>query len=178
MANDVDDDDIALFRRELGDVEPLRHDKAVVFPPRPPAVPRQTLADQRRVLIESLEDSFDPCDMETGEELLYARPGMQHATMRKLRRGHYSVGAELDLHGMTVPVAKAALAEFLRQCRVNDVRCVRIIHGKGNNSFQQRPVLKGKLASWLQRRDEVLAYVSARPVDGGTGAVYVLLKRA
>ena len=100
---------------------------------------------------------------------------MQHNTLKKLRRGHYSINAELDLHGLFVVEAKQALANFLYQCHQHDFRCIRIIHGKGNRSYQNKPVLKQKLSNWLRLRNDVLAYTPARLNDGGTGAIYVLL---
>ena len=128
------------------------------------------------MLRELLQDHLDPAELETGEELSFLRPGLQQKLLRKLRRGQFSVAAELDLHGMTANEAYAAVGEFLKRARTRNARCVRIIHGKGNGSLHKLPVLKAKIGGWLRRRDEVLAYCSARPVDGGTGAVYVLLK--
>jgi DNA-nicking Smr family endonuclease len=123
-----------------------------------------------------LSDALDPAELETGEELLYCRPGMQHNVMRKLRRGQYSVEAELDLHGMRVAEARQVLSDFLRHSLDSGIKTIRIIHGKGNGSLNKQPVLKGKVNHWLRQRVEVLAFCSARPVDGGTGAIYVLLK--
>jgi DNA-nicking Smr family endonuclease len=171
-----EDEDSALFRRQVSGVRPLVHHGVVPPRRRPPPVPRQTLADEAQVLRDMLSDDYDPAELETGDEVLYARPGLQHGLLRKLRRGQYSVRAELDLHGMTVALAHQVLAEFLTDCLRTDIRCVRIIHGKGRGSPQRQPVLKAKVGAWLRQRDEVLAFCSARPVDGGTGALYVLLK--
>jgi DNA-nicking Smr family endonuclease len=107
----------------------------------------------------------------------YARPGLQRTVMRRLRRGDYRIGAELDLHGMTADAARGELARFLREAIGRELRCVRIIHGKGLGSEGRGPVLKPRVARWLRQRDDVLAYCSARPADGGTGALYVLLRR-
>jgi DNA-nicking Smr family endonuclease len=107
---------------------------------------------------------------------MYGRPGLQRRILRRLRRGHYSLAAELDLHGMTVPVARVALQAFLQECRRRDLRCVRIIHGKGRRSSNEGPVLKVKVDRWLRQREDVLAFCSAQPADGGTGAIYVLLR--
>ena len=166
-----------LFRHATRRVTPLKHDKAVHPRKRPSPVPRQTHLEQQRVIRDMLSDNFEPVDIETGEELLFSRKGLQHGLIRKLRRGQFTVQAELDLHGLTVDEARLALAEFLVDIRAAGVRCVRIIHGKGYGSRHKLPVLKNKLNGWLQQRDEVLAFCSARQVDGGTGAVYVLLKR-
>jgi DNA-nicking Smr family endonuclease len=175
--NPPDHDDLELFRSAVAEVRPLAQDK--IEPPvrRARPIPRQTLADEEQVLRDMLSDEFDPADVETGEHLLFSRPGVQHRTLRKLRRGQFSVSAELDLHGMNVPMARQALAQFLLHSRGHNQCCVRIIHGKGNRSAHRGPVLKNMVNKWLQQRDEVLAYCSALPVDGGTGAVYVLLKR-
>lgn len=166
-----------LFRTAVGPVKPVRQDKVGPDRTQPPPEPLQTRMDEQQVLRDLLSEGYDPVDLETGEELHYARPGLQHSLLRRLRRGHFSVGAALDLHGMTVAMARQALSEFLRDARRNGTRCVRIVHGKGKGSRLGQPVLKRKLNLWLRQRDQVLAFCSARPVDGGTGAVYVLLKR-
>lgn len=173
----VSDEDSALFRRAVGKITRLRDDR--VNPPRKkvPPVPKQLRRDERQVLVDMLSDSINPMEVESGEELIFHRAGVQHGVLRKLRRGQFSIDAELDMHGMTSQVARLALAEFLRSCRLTHARCVRIIHGKGLGSAQGRPVLKNKVNHWLQQRDDVLAFCSARAVDGGTGAIYVLLKK-
>ena len=111
----------------------------------------------------------------TGEELVFAREGVQSGVLRKLRRGQYRVQAEIDLHGLTVPEAKEELRTFLAHALERHIRCVRVVHGKGLRSGHRGPVLKGAVSSVLRRVGPVLAYVSARQVDGGTGALYVLL---
>lgn len=170
-------EDIALFRAHVGNVRRLERLRAEPRLRRPAPVPRQTMADERQVMEDMFSDEYHPCAHETGEELYFARPGLQHKLLRKLRRGQYRVGAELDLHGMTVQVARQALVEFLQHCRECDRRCVRIIHGKGNGSRNRGPVIKTMVNRWLRQRDEILAFCSTPPHDGGTGAVYVLLKR-
>jgi DNA-nicking Smr family endonuclease len=174
---DIDPEDQALFRQAMADVRRLSGAREHPEKPRPPPEPRQTEADEARVLVDMLSDDFDPIDEATGEELLFARIGIQKQVLRKLRQGKFALEAELDLHGLRVTEARQRLILFLNQCRDRGLRCVRIIHGKGLGSQQKQPVLKGKTSHWLQQRDEVLAFCSARPVDGGTGAVYVLLKR-
>lgn len=173
----LDSEDRDLFRQTVGAVEPLRDDRIEPGARRPAPVPRFSLADERQVLDDMLSDYFEPADLETGEELYYRREGVQQAVLRKLRRGLFQVGAVLDLHGMTVAAAKEALGAFLQRTRRERLHCVRIIHGKGNRSRHRGPVLKQKINHWLRQRDEVLAFCSARAADGGTGAVYVLLRR-
>jgi DNA-nicking Smr family endonuclease len=97
--------------------------------------------------------------------------------MRKLARGNFSVQDEIDLHGMTVPEAKEALHDFIGECESRGYTCVRIVHGKGLGSGNRGPVLKGKVNKWLRQWNAVLAFVSTRQIDGGTGAVYVLLRK-
>lgn len=172
----VDDADRNLFRETIGKVRPVSHDKVLIAPTRPTPRPKQRERDEQQVLVDSLSDECDPEHWETSDELLYARADLPRRTLAKLRRGQFSLAGGLDLHGMTVVVARQALNEFLHHCRLHDWRCIRIVHGKGNRSRQGRPVLKNKVAHWLRQYDEVLAYCSARAADGGTGAVYVLLK--
>jgi len=166
-----------IFREAVGPVKRLRQERAELSRRRPPPRPAKRLEDERQVLRDLLSDHYDPADLETGEELLFARPGIQRTLLRKLRRGQFAILAELDLHGMTVPTARVALQRFLHDCRDSGVHCVRIIHGKGRGSPNRQPVLKIRLNAWLRQWDDVLAFCSARPADGGSGALYVLLKR-
>ncbi len=170
-------EDAQLFREQVGRVRRVIDDRAA--PVKRPISPRPRFKelDEKQVLVDLLSEQFEPAEMATGEELLYIRPGLQHKTLRKLRRGMYSMEAELDLHGMTVSIARQAVADFLYECKRRNIQCPRIIHGKGLGSRHRGPVLKRKLGGWLRQRNEVLAYCSARAYDGGTGAVYVLLKR-
>jgi DNA-nicking Smr family endonuclease len=173
----VSPEDRALFRHAVGSVKPLQHDR-VDYTKKPPApIPRSTLADEQQVLEDMVSNYFEPAELDTGEEIYHCRDGMPNTTLRKLRRGQFRVGAVLDLHGMSVDTARHALVGFLQSSRRDNITCVRIIHGKGNRSRHKGPVLKHKANVWLRQRDDVLAFCSARPVDGGTGAIYVLLKR-
>lgn len=174
----VSDDDIALFRDAVGSVAQL--DKGKRRRPwrrQPSARPAMREADEQAVIGELL-DTPPPDDIETGDDLFHRREGVQLSVMRKLRRGQYRCQAEIDLHGMVVDVARHCLAVFLRDALDHDYRCIRVVHGKGLRSGNRGPVLKVKVAGWLRQRDEVLAYCSAREHDGGTGAVYVLLRRS
>jgi DNA-nicking Smr family endonuclease len=113
----------------------------------------------------------------TGDELSYRRPHISEQVLIKLRRGHFAVDAETDLHGLNAAQAKDLLREFIADALTHHFSCVRVIHGKGRGSGPRGPVLKHLVNHWLQRSDAVLAFGSARAVDGGSGAVYVLLKR-
>ncbi|MEF3193318.1 MAG: Smr/MutS family protein [Halothiobacillaceae bacterium] len=175
----MNEDDIRLFHEAIGalsgEVRLLRHDRVTCRPPRPSTRPRQRDLDEETILRDMLSD-YDPGELEHGEVLLYRRDGVSHQVLRKLRRGQYSVGAVLDLHGHTVDEARTALTRFLNQHRGHPYRCVRIIHGKGYHSPTGQGKLKRLLNRWLPQREDVLAFCSARPMDGGTGALYVLLK--
>lgn len=169
--------DAQLFREAVRGVRPLRQAPALPPPPKPRPVARFTRADRLAVLDESLTLTADDPDLEGGEVTSYARAGVRSSVLRKLRRGQYRTQAELDLHGLTARDAKAALREFLADALARGLSCVRIIHGKGLNSGPRGPVLRSTVSGFLQRSSKVLAFVSARSADGGTGAVYVLLSR-
>ena len=166
------------FRQAIQDVEPLPAPRRVKLSSTPvPPVPEQTRRDERAALEESLAGprSIDDA-IDSGEELVFLREGLSPLVLRKLRRGHWVVQDELDLHGMNRVQAAHGVAEFLRHCRARHLRCVRIVHGKGLGSRNREPVLKGKLRKWLALRDEVLAFCQAPAAHGGAGAVLVLLK--
>ena len=171
-------DGAMLFRRAVADAVPLPpSDRAEVSRPRPKPIAHQRRADEQRVLVDALSDPWDwEAAVSTGEELFFSRPGVPTAAIRKLRRGGWVIKGELDLHGHTADEARVALAAFLNRCMKDDRRCVRIIHGKGHGSKNRLPVLKNKVRHWLMQREDVLAFCQARTVDGGAGAVIVLLK--
>lgn len=165
-----------LFRDSVGEVRPVTDDRDASRPAPPPPVPSFSMQDEAVVVSELLLYGPEQLDVECGEELLWSKSGIRPRTLRRLRQGRYSVAAELDLHGMRSEAAQAAIMDFIGLALERQHTCVRIIHGKGLRSRIQ-PKLKILTAKLLRRLPEVLAYSSARPVDGGTGAVYVLLKR-
>jgi len=173
----VADEDAELFRAAVRDVKPLLRDRRAPQKKQAPARARFARADTKAVLLESLEGPIDDSSIGGGDELVFRRAGVQPAVVRNLRRGLYRVEAEFDLHGLNVVQAKAALAAFIANALDRDIRCVRIVHGKGLRSGPRGPVLKSVVSNLLQRIVTVVAFVSARPVDGGTGALYVLLSR-
>jgi DNA-nicking Smr family endonuclease len=171
-------DGVMLFRRAVADATPLPpHNRAALLKQRPRPLARQRQRDEQQVLVDALSDPWDwDAAVATGEELTFARPGVPAAALRKLRRGGWVTKAELDLHGHSGDEARVALAAFLNRCMREERRCVRIIHGKGHGSKNRLPVLKNKVRHWLMQREDVLAFCQARTVDGGAGAVVVLLK--
>ena len=128
------------------------------------------------VMAELMLEPMYPEDFESGDTLSYRGEGIQDSVWKKLRRGQFSLQAECDLHGLNRDDARLEIVRFLAHCADHRYRCVRIIHGKGNGSPNSGPVIKRALDSWLRKRRDVLAFCSARAHDGGTGAVYVLLR--
>ncbi|KAA3627280.1 MAG: DNA mismatch repair protein MutS [Proteobacteria bacterium] len=174
---DIDDDERELFRSKLRDARPLRHNKVMLRPPPPTAEPRQTLLDEAAVVEDLRRAPLDLVEHRTGEESVYACTGIDRMTLRRLRRGQFSIEAHLDLHGMSKQQASSELAHFLNQNQQLGRRCVRVVHGKGNRSPGREPVLRGMVVRRLLKHGEVLAFCSAPPHDGGTGAVYILLRK-
>ena len=155
----------------------LKQDK--IKPYRAPAdpTPRQRLLDDERVMQELLEHSDETTSFESGDELKFLRQGYSSRLLKKLRRGDYAIQDELDLHGLIVSHAKQETHGFINECARDQVRAIRIIHGKGRNSNGRMPVLKNMLLGWLSKNQHVIAVCSTPANDGGTGAVYVLLRK-
>ena len=168
----------SLFRTEIADATPLApHGRIVPDRERPPPQPRQREQDDREVLELSLSDEIDiERFLDTDDSLSWRREGIGPDVVRRLRRGEWTVRSQIDLHGLRVDQARAALVEFLSDAVRSEWRCLRIIHGKGLGSPSREPVLKGKVKKWLAQRAEVLAFCQARPNDGGSGALIVLLQ--
>jgi DNA-nicking Smr family endonuclease len=165
-----------LFREAMRGVKPIaRTKRAEVAPRKPPARARFTAADRALVLIESMQGVSPEDSGDAADALTFRRAGIQDRILKKLRRGEYRVESVCDLHGLRVEEAKAALREFLADALARRLRCVRIIHGKGMNSGPRGPVLKVAVNMILRKTAPVLAFTSARRVDGGTGAINVLL---
>lgn len=175
--SEPDEDDLQAFRAAMHGVRRLKATHRAPNQEQHPldTRPRQKQADEQAVMAELLAIPENEL-IETGDTLLYRAPGVQDGVMRKLKRGQYHCNAELDLHGCNRERAQRLVTQFLAHSQHLGHRCVRIIHGKGNRSPNSGPVLKAYVASWLRRRQDVVAYCSARPSDGGTGAVYVLLR--
>lgn len=178
LANSLIENEADIFKKAVKDARPLEvNDTLQHMPAKPKPIPQQFIRDERQALKDSLSDHYIPMhELETGEELLYLRDGQSPSVLSKLRRGFWVVQAQIDLHGLISDEARAYVAEFIADCKKNNVRCIRIVHGKGLGSRNREPVLKHKLRNWLMQKDEVIAYAQAKPEDGGSGAVIVLLK--
>ena len=173
----ITDADRELFRRAAGDVRRLEDDRA--HPQRERRAPRtrDRMKEEPSKGLRGLAESEWAPDVGPGDVLSFARGGVQRRESERLRRGRFTIEADLDLHGRTVADASAALDRFLEDCRRRGRRCVRIVHGKGFGSPSGQPIMKAHVDRWLRDRSEVLAFCSATPPDGGTGALYVLLRR-
>lgn len=166
-----------LFNRAVGATQPLRRVAPVpLAPERPPPIPVQHQLDEQRVLRESLSDEFDvETLLDVDDAMSFRRPGIGTEITRRLRAGEWTIQQQLDLHGMRSDEAREALGAFIRTANRQGVRCVRVVHGKGLGSPGKQPVLKTKTQRWLIQKNEVLAFVQAKPAEGGAGALVVLL---
>jgi DNA-nicking Smr family endonuclease len=166
-----------LFVRAAGVVKPLPDKRLAHFKKEPPAPrPMQYQEDEKAVLIEAISDEFDVGTLLDVDDLLsFRRPGIGPDVTRKLRRGDWSIQRQLDLHGLRRDEAREQLSFFIREVHKQGIRCVRVVHGKGLGSPGKAPVLKSRVHSWLVQKQEVLAFVQAKPADGGGGALVVLL---
>ncbi|MDQ3267058.1 MAG: Smr/MutS family protein [Myxococcota bacterium] len=179
------DDDFALFLQAMDGVEAIPDRRPPPPPPPTPPVPLpRVITDDAEALMQlaelvSGEGSFDLSDSE--EYVQGSAPDLDKRVVRALKRGEYAVQARLDLHGMTRTEAKEAVEVFLARSRREGKRCVLLVHGRGLNSKDQIPVLKESVQGWLTHgrlARMVLAFATARPHDGGAGAVYVLLRKS
>ena len=168
----LDPEDIALFRRAVGPVRGVED-------PRPAGPPSPTRKVRPKPRSAGLPHATDPSFalVEAGERLAYLRPGLQRRLLRELGRGRWAIEDEIHLRGMRAAEALRAAGDFIRAARADGLRCVRIVHGKGLGSADGLPVIKGEVDHWLRRHDAVDAFCSAPDTDGGSGALYVLLRR-
>ena len=173
MSRPLDPDESLLFRAEVKDAAPLEFEQPEPWRRRPSPYP---IEQPRHLAEDDKRLSLAEAEVETHEVLFYAKPGVQQRVLHDLQRGAIPRELELDLHGHTAAFAEQLCDEFLAACARRRVRCAQIIHGKGYGSQERQPILKRKVNYWLRLRPEVLAFCSATRRDGGTGAVYVLLR--
>jgi len=166
-----------LFTRAVGKVAPIANQERVWSPPqRPSTRPLQQDLDNEAVMHESMSDDFDISTLlDADDQLSFRRPGIGTDITRKLRKGEWSIQGQIDLHGLRSDEARNAMGQFIRDAKRMGWRCVRVVHGKGLGSPGKEPVLKSKVQRWLVQKNEVLAFVQAKPSDGGGGALLVLL---
>ncbi|MBT9457575.1 MAG: Smr/MutS family protein [Burkholderiaceae bacterium] len=169
-----------LFTRTVGPVTPLvAAIRAELRRTKPAPEPRQREQDEQQALRQALSDDFDVDSLlETDEALSFRRTNISQEVVRKLRRGHWSLQGQIDLHGLRRDEARESLGEFIHHAARTGMRCVRVVHGKGNGSPGREPVLKARVRRWLVQKQEVLAFTQARASEGGNGALIVLLQGA
>lgn len=173
-----DEDDAALFRSAIGPVKPLA-DAPPAPPRKAPPKPRARMAERDEIDARTeFQRGLDEMELQAGDALSYRREQLPSRVFQRLKRGQFSAQDELDLHGATALQAEGLLRQFLKEAHDHDFGCVRIVHGKGLQSPDNAPVLKNLVDRLLRQRNDVLAFHSAPPAQGGTGAVLVLLKRA
>ena len=168
-----------LFATAVGPVTPMPpSDRADIGLPKPEPLPLQREADERAALLQTWSDEVDiESLLLTDDGLSFRRPGVGPDVTTRLRRGHWSIQAEIDLHGLRREEAREALVAFLGEAGRRGQRCVRVVHGKGHGSPGKRPVLKAKAQRWLAQCGEVIAFAQASGPQGGAGALIVLLDR-
>ncbi|OHX35906.1 DNA mismatch repair protein MutS [Methylomonas sp. LWB] len=168
-------EETALFRETVGTVKEIRADTVILRPSKsPPPRPKPKLPE----IVDPLEIPLDdvPSRLFQEDQMLFAVPGVQKNVLKKLRKGHYDLDAEIDLHGLSSRSAQSQLLNFLHRCVEKGCRCLLVIHGKGYNSPDQTPVLKNDINIWLRQHRDVLAFCSAPRSCGGAGALLVLLR--
>jgi DNA-nicking Smr family endonuclease len=166
-----------LFARSVGPVHRLRdRGLAELDHPKPPPHPRQRELDEQAAVRESLSDEVNlESLLLTDDGLSFRRPGIGPEVTTKLRRGHWAIQGQMDLHGLNRDEARQALVAYLNECQRRGMRCVRVVHGKGHGSPNRQPVLKGKVQRWLAQSTDVIAFAQASGPQGGAGALIVLL---
>ena len=177
----MQDDDFSLFKSAVRGVKPIEHDRADTGKPRSN---KAQIATRRanavirdgETRIDGLSDQF-VIDVAAEDELYWVRDGVQDSQMRKLKGGQISFEGSLDLHGLSVEKARELLWDFLAEACKFEIRCVRVTHGKAARIDGKRPLIKSHVNTWLRQHPQVLGFASCLPKPGGTGAVYVMLKR-
>ncbi|MDP1772314.1 MAG: Smr/MutS family protein [Methylobacter sp.] len=168
-------EDSDLFRQTIGKVHAVKNDKVqLTADNKPRPYPKAQAVNLEGHLNATAE--FDVEKLGIEDSVSYTAPGLQHNVLKKLRKGQFGLDAEIDLHGLNSNEAKRQLLHFLHYSVKNGCRCVHIVHGKGYRSEDNHPVLKNNLNLWLRQHQDVQAFCSAPPKDGGTGAVFVLLR--
>ncbi|MBF7143463.1 MULTISPECIES: Smr/MutS family protein [Pseudomonas] len=177
----MQDDDFSLFQSEVKGVKPLRNDRADIGKPKPDRQQVQALRQAATVrhdvkVVDGLSDQF-VIDVGPEDPLNWARDGVQESQTRKLKLGQIPFEGSLDLHGMAVEKAREILWEFLAEATRLEIRCVRVTHGKASRLDGKRPMIKSHVNTWLRQHPQVLGFTSCQAKHGGTGAVYVMLRR-
>jgi len=168
------------FRSEVGDIEPIQTEKVSLQKPfrvTPGQIVRQEQAQSESSKRNYLLSSGDIKLLTSQDILDFKRSGVQHGVYKKLRMGKYQIDARLDLHKESVEEARIDVFQFIQEAYHYKLRTLLILHGKGDRNPDKVALLKSYVAIWLPELEPVLAFHSAQSFHGGTGAVYVLLKK-
>ena len=168
-------EDSTLFRQSIGEVTPIKQDTLLLSAKTKP----KPFPKEKQTQIVNHFENLNQLDLDKlshEDSFSFLAPGLQKNTLKKLRKGHFGVGASIDLHGLTSQQARQELSQFIHSSTENGFRCIHIIHGKGYGSTNHHPVLKNDVNLWLRQHQEVQAFCSTPTKSGGTGAVFVLLK--
>jgi len=168
-------DDSALFRQSIGDVKPIEKDTLLLRPDKKPKPYPQPKSEELSTRFQhSIDSEIEQLYQE--DSMSFIAPGLQKNVLKKLRKGYFGLDASIDLHGLTSREAEYQLSRFLHLSIEEGCRCIHIVHGKGYRSSNDKPVLKNDINAWLRQHKNVQAFCSTPAKDGGTGAVFVLLK--
>ncbi|MCU7799820.1 MAG: Smr/MutS family protein [gamma proteobacterium symbiont of Lucinoma myriamae] len=165
------------FQEAIKGVKPIKNDRIDLY-----ANPKNTRPFKDKNHYEDgashahISDEWQNTEVSGEEFIFFARPGLQLKTQKQLRQGKIIIDDHLDLHGLSIDEARETLLEFINFAQKQQIRCIRLVHGKGYRSSAQKPVLKNKVNSWLRQHPEILAFSSAQPKDGGNGALYIIIK--
>ena len=176
--DDIQDEDNDIFQREMAQVKPIKPSNKVNHKSKHKTTTNNPRIESEEPYYEVHDNFSDASIDDCPEQLSFSRSGLQHSLLKKLRLGKVPIESHLDTHGMTVAEARQALLYFIAECEDLGYRCAVVVHGKGYSSPNNKPVIKAYVNHWLKESASVLAFSSAQPRDGGTGAVYVLFKRA
>jgi len=174
-----------LFHSAMKDVVPIKDNKNKG---KKHSVKKKSSTDMSFKSNKSKEEEFSNLMKESSawdvsfsdEYMEGAVSGVGPKIMKKLKRGEFSVQDYIDLHGLTKKEAETVVSEFIINSHNKGMRCVLIVHGRGLGSLNHQPTIKRELPVWFRRgmlKKIVLAFITARPCDGGAGALYVLLKK-
>lgn len=177
MTKNQAEQDFSSFQEATKGVKPMQNDRIDLY-----ANPENTrpFKDKNHydddVSQAHISDEWQSTEVSGEEFIFFARPGLQLKAQKQLRQGKIIIDDHLDLHGLSINEARETLLEFINFAQKQQIRCIRLVHGKGYRSNAQKPVLKNKVNSWLRQHPEILAFSSAQPKDGGTGALYIIIK--
>ncbi|MCU7835544.1 MAG: Smr/MutS family protein [gamma proteobacterium symbiont of Taylorina sp.] len=166
-----------IFQNKIKGVRPMKNDRIDLY-----ANPENTrpFKDNNNYADDNAQSSISDQLEITGvggeEFIFFARSGLQLKTQKQLRQGKIPVDDHLDLHGLTISEARETLLEFIDFAQKQQIRCIRLVHGKGYRADTNKPILKNMVNSWLRQHSAILGFSSTQAKDGGTGALYILLK--